>query len=76
MDPATNVVLKSFSYDNISIEFKNATELQIFRNGKVQNVEFYEKKGEFFVFDREGNCYRNINKLDEVARETETVVDT
>lgn len=46
------------------------------RNGQLTNVEFYEKEGEFFVFDTEGNCYRAINHFDLVERTNEEVVDT
>lgn len=58
------------------MSFNSATEIQVSRNGQLQNVEFYEKEGDFFVFDREGNCYRNVNNYDQVERIKEEVVDT
>lgn len=60
----------------MSIDFKSNTLLQVSRNGQLTNVEFYEKDGEFFVFDREGNCYRNVNNFDLIERVQEEVVDT
>lgn len=57
-------------------KFKSATEVQITRDGNLQQIEFYEKNSQFFVFDREGNCFRTINKLDEVERTKDTVVDS
>lgn len=63
-------------FEDVKALFKSASEVQITRNGNLQVVEFYEKNSEFFVFDREGNCFRNVNNLDEIERTKDTIVDT
>jgi biotin carboxyl carrier protein len=76
IDPETGDVTKSFTFEDLSINFKSSTHVEVARNGQLINVEFYEKNGEFFVFDTEGNCYRNVNNFDLIERVKEEVVDT
>lgn len=62
-------------FENVGANFKTASEVQIQRDGHQLLVEFYEKNGEFFVFDREGNCFRTINNSDLIERKMDTAVD-
>lgn len=60
----------------MSINFKSSTLVEVSRNGQLVDVEFYEKNGEFFIFDKEGNCYRGVNTYDMIERVKEEIVDT
>lgn len=40
-----------------------------------KSVEFYQKEGDFYIFDTEGNCFRSIDEHNLIEVEAEEVSD-
>lgn len=59
---------KTKEFKNITIDQVSNTKANISLGKKSQSVEFYEKEGDFYIFDREGHCFRSVDQYNLVEK--------
>lgn len=68
--------LSSESFSDARVTWLKENKVSVEISGSVQTLTYYCKDGDFFIFDRIGNCYRSTNALERIERKNEEKVDT
>ncbi|MCB0371131.1 MAG: hypothetical protein KDD45_17365, partial [Bdellovibrionales bacterium] len=68
-------VTETKNFENIRIDQTSNTTAKIALGKKQQTIEFYEKEGDFYIFDRQGNCFRSVDKFNQIERVAQETSD-
>jgi len=55
---------------------ESPNSVRMILEGRREVIEFYEKEGDYFLFDKEGHCFRTHSLYDVVEKSENEIVDT
>lgn len=68
-------MLETKEFDDISIQQISNTKVKLALGTMQKSVEFYQKEGDFFIFDTEGNCFRSVDEYNLIEIDAEEESD-
>ena len=68
-------LISEANYDNIEIKELQENTILLTLNGRQEEINFYNKEGDAFIFDKFGNCFRTANLHDLIEVSKEEIVD-
>lgn len=67
--------VKELNLKNISLKKISDNVVEIYLEGLLRTVEFYQKNNILYVFDNVGNCFETMNHGNTIVKTKEQIVD-